>query len=313
MLLLIGGTGFLGDPVVEFLMERECSIRLLTRGAGDWKKSNLSQYRRRGIDVVVGSLENDDVLERAVDGVDTIVNISGSFRLGGAGVGSSSYEFLNVELVHRLLVLAKRNEIKRFIQVSCLGAREESESFYLSSKSEGDGLVMASDLTWTVLRPSYMFGSRFPFVEMIRPLVTFKPMLPIVGSGLNVMRPLHVDDVAHCVVESLFKAETHGRVIDLVGPQEYSLAELLEEIRDEFGLGGPIMTIPTHLSARAFEMATKILPRNTITLELAHILAADSTSDSREARSLFKLKGRYLEDYLPEIVNGMKENKDKKK
>lgn len=309
MLLLIGGTGFLGDPVVEFLMEKKCAIRLLTRGAGDWKHSNLSQYRRRGIDVVVGSLENDDVLERAVDGVDAILNISGSFRLGGAGVSSSSYEFLNVDLVHKLLVLAKKNEIQRFVQVSCLGAREESESVYLSSKAEGDALVIASDLYWTILRPSYMFGARFPFVEMIKPLVTFKPMLPIVGSGLNVMKPLHVDDVAHCVAESVYNKETVGRVIDLVGPQEYSLAEMLEEIRDEFGLGGPIMTIPTHLSARAFEMATKLLPKNTITLELAHILAADSTSDSKEARSLFKLKGRFLGDYLPDIVNGLKDKK----
>lgn len=309
MLLLIGGTGFLGDPVVELLMEKQCPIRLLTRGAGDWKHSNLSHYRRRGIEVVVGSLENDDVLERAVDGVDAIVNISGSFRLGGAGVSSSSYEFLNVELVHKLLYLAQHNGIQRFVQVSCLGAREESESVYLSTKAEGDALVTASKLYWTVLRPSYMFGSRFPFVEMIKPLVTFKPMLPIVGSGLNVMRPLHVDDVAHCVVETVYNKETVGRIIDLVGPQEYSLAEMLEEIRDEFGLGGPILTIPTHVSARAFEMATRLLPKNTITLELAHILAADSTSDSKEARQLFKLKGRYLEDYLTDIVKGLSEKR----
>jgi uncharacterized protein YbjT (DUF2867 family) len=65
LLLLIGGTGFLGEPVVELMMARQLPIRLLTRGAGDWKGSNLSQYRKRGIEVVVGSLENDDVLLRA--------------------------------------------------------------------------------------------------------------------------------------------------------------------------------------------------------------------------------------------------------
>ncbi len=309
MLLLVGGTGFLGVPVVELMMTREYPIRLLTRGAGDWKSSNLSQYRKRGINVVVGSLENDDVLERALEDVTGIVNISGSFRLNVDGSRSSSYEYLNVELVEKLTTMAKERGIQRFVQVSCLGARAESSSEYLSSKFAGDELVRQSDLYWTILRPSYMFGERFPYVEMIKPLVTFKPVLPVVGSGLNMLMPVHVDEVAKCVVDCIYMKESTGRVLEIVGPKEYSLMEMLETIRFEFGLSGTTMTIPSQLSGKAFEMATKVLPKNTITLELAQILIADSFSSSQDAHDLFDLEGRHLEDYLHDIVANLRKHK----
>jgi uncharacterized protein YbjT (DUF2867 family) len=302
LLLLIGGTGFLGSPVIELMMARQYPIRLLTRGAGDWRVSNLSQYRKRGINVVVGSLENDDVLEKALDGVSAIINISGSFRLNSDGSRASSYEYLNIELVEKLTRLALAKGIQRFVQVSCLGAREGSGSEYLASKFAGDELVRQSKLYWTILRPSYMFGARFPYVEMIKPLVTFKPVLPVVGSGLNILMPVHVDEVAKCVVDCIYMKETVGKVLDIVGPQEYSLVEMLESIREEFGLSGATMTIPSQLSGKAFEMATKILPKNTITLELAQILITDSFSSSIEAHDLFALEGRNLEDYLHDIV-----------
>jgi uncharacterized protein YbjT (DUF2867 family) len=181
LLLVIGGTGFLGGKVVEQLLERQYPIRLLTRGAGDWKTSNLSQYRKRGIEVVVGPLEDDEVLSRAVEGATCIVNISGSFRLV-ADRRDSPYEYLNVTLVEKLLYLCREFGVQRFVHVSCLGSRLESDSHYLSTKSEGEALLSNSELYWTILRPSYMFGERFPFLEMLKPLITFKPFLTVVGS-----------------------------------------------------------------------------------------------------------------------------------
>jgi hypothetical protein len=53
-------------------------------------------------------------------------------------------------------------------------------------------------------------------------------------------------------------------------------------------------------------MATKVLPKNTITLELAQILITDSHSSSKEAHDLFGLEGKCLEDFLPDIVESLK-------
>jgi uncharacterized protein YbjT (DUF2867 family) len=312
LLLVIGGTGFLGGKVVERLLQKEYPIRLLTRGAGDWKTSNLGQYRKRGIKVVVGPLEDDEVLARAVEDVTCILNISGGFRLV-ADRRDSPYEYLNVTLVEKLLHLAKELDIQRFIQVSCLGAREESDSLFLSTKAEGDELIKNSNLYWTIFKPSYMFGERFPFIEMLQPIITFKPFLGVVGSGLNRLQPVHVDDVAKAVCESIYMRDTVKKSFDIVGPSEYSFVELLEMTRDEFGVGGSVMTIPSQLSGKVFDMLKSAMPKNTLNLELAQLLIADSFSESTEAHDFFGLSENHLEDYLGAIVEGMIEKKEKKR
>ena len=305
MLLVIGGTGFLGSMVLPLMLERDYQIKLLTRGTGDWRESNLGQYRKMGIKVTVGAFEDDDVLMRAMTDVDAIVNLSGSFRLSRT-TRDSTFEYVNFQLVEKLLALAREFEVQRYVQVSCLGARDESPSRFLRTKYDGDMLVANSDLYWTILRPSYLFGERFPLIEMIKPLVTFKPCLPVVGSGLNVIEPVHVLEVANAIVDSIYMKESVKKIIDVVGPNRYTLVELLSAVRDELGLSDRVMTIPSQLSGKVFDMVTRGLPKNTIDLELAQILIADSCADSgsggMHARDLFGGSKVPLSDCLPAIA-----------
>ncbi len=311
MLLVIGGTGFLGGKVVELLLAAEYPIRLLTRGAGDWKTSNLSHYRKRGIEVVVGPLEDDEVLSRAVEGATCVINISGSFRLVSER-RDSPYEYLNVDLVEKLVHLCNEFGVQRFLHISCLGSRLESESFFLSTKSEGESILRESSLYWTIFRPSYMFGERFPFIEMLKPIITFKPFLGVVGSGLNRIQPVLVDDVAKAIVDSIYDKETARETYDLGGPFDYAFVDLLQMVRDEFDLSGGVMTIPSQLSGKVFDMVKNIMPKNTLNLELAQLLIADSFAEDESAREYFELSNIALEDHLPAIVETLKEKKSGK-
>ena len=73
-------------------------------------------------------------------------------------------------------------------------------------------------------------------------------------------------------------------------------------VRDEFGIAGSVMTLPSQLSGRVFDMVKNVLPKNTLNLELAHLLIADSFSEDNRARDFFQLSDTYIEDYLPTIV-----------
>jgi NADH dehydrogenase len=301
---VIGGTGFLGSRVLPIMLERGYEIKLLTRGSGDWRESNLGQYRKQGIKVTVGAFEDDEVLMRAMVDVTAIINLSGSFRIKWQK-RDSKFEYVNFELVEKLLALASEFDVQRYVQVSCLGARDESPSEYLRTKFEGDEKVKKSSLYWTIFRPSYLFGERFPFMETIKPLVTFKPFLPVIGSGLNVIRPVHVVEVANAIVDSIYMKESVGQVIDMVGPREYSFIELLQEVRDALGLSEKVMTIPSQLSGKVFDMVAHALPKNSLDLELAQILAADSTGSGEVAKSLFGATRVPLKDCLPTIADSL--------
>ncbi|MBU6450757.1 MAG: NAD(P)H-binding protein [Cyanobacteria bacterium REEB67] len=308
MLLVIGGTGFLGSRVLPIMLERGYEIKLLTRGSGDWRESNLGQYRKQGIKVTVGAFEDDDVLMRAMTDVDAIINLSGSFRIN-RNKRDSAFEYVNFTLVEKLLALAQEYEVQRYVQVSCLGARDESPSDYLRTKYEGDTLVAKSPLYWTIFRPSYLFGERFPLLDTIRPLVTFKPFLPVVGSGLNVVAPVHVVEVANAIVDAIYMKESVGQVVDFVGPRQYTMLELLEEVRDALGLSERVMTVPSQLSGKVFDLVSKGLPKNTIDLELAQILIADSCALDGQggalAKQLFGPTKVPLGDCLPTIAESL--------
>lgn len=304
MLLVIGGTGFLGSRVLPILLERGYELKLLTRGSGDWRESNLGQYRKQGIKVTVGAFEDDEVLLRAMVDVTAIINLSGSFRIKWQK-RDSTFEYVNFELVDKLLALAEEFSVQRYVQVSCLGARAESPSDYLRTKYEGDDLVKKSALYWTIFRPSYLFGERFPLMDTIRPLVTFKPFLPVIGSGLNVIEPVHVVEVANAIVDSIYMKESVGKVIDLVGPTQYSFIELLQEVRGALGLSDKVMTIPSQLSGKVFDMVARALPKNSIDLELAQILVADSAGSGELAKTLFGSTKVPLKDCLPTIAESL--------
>ncbi|MBS1996276.1 MAG: hypothetical protein JSS86_08200, partial [Cyanobacteria bacterium SZAS LIN-2] len=179
-------------------------------------------------------------------------------------------------------------------------------SEYLRTKYEGDKLVQNSSLYWTIFRPSYLFGERFPLIDTIKPLVTFKPFLPVVGSGLNKVEPVHVVEVANAIVDSIYMKESVGKIIDIVGPHSFTLSELLQEVRDALELSDRVMTIPSQLSGKVFDMVAKGLPKNTIDLELAQILIADSAGSGALAKSLFGAPKVPLSDCLPAIAEGLK-------
>jgi NADH dehydrogenase len=286
------------------MLDRGYDVRLLTRGSGDWRESNLGQYRKLGIKVTVGPFEDDEVLMRAMVDVTAIVNLSGSFRVKWQK-RDSTFEYVNFELVEKLLALAEEFEVQRYVQVSCLGARDESPSDYLRTKWEGDELVRKSNLYWTIFRPSYLFGERFPIMETIKPLVTFKPFLPVVGSGLNVVEPVHVLEVANAIVDSIYMKESVGKIVDLVGPFKYSFIDLLQEVREALELSDKVMTIPSQLSGKVFDMVSRGLPKNTIDLELAQILIADSTGSKEPGKTLFGPTKVPLHDCLPTIAESL--------
>lgn len=72
------------------------------------------------------------------------------------------------------------------------------------------------------------------------------------------------------------------------------------------------MTIPSQLSGKVFDMVKNIMPKNTLNLELAQLLIADSFAEDESAREYFELSNIALEDHLPAIVETLKEKKSGK-
>lgn len=253
MILLLGATGLLGGQVLRGLLERRYPVRVFTRGASDWKNASISDLRRRGVEVVIADALDDERLEKAVDGCTAIINLIGAF----SERKNASFEDIHVTLVERLLHHAAEYGIQRFIHVSCLGAAPSEDVRYLSSKWQAERLVKKSDLYWTILRPSIMFGEKFPFIELFGPLLKFPPFFPLIGSGMNEVQPVCVDDVSNFLLECIYKKETVNQIYELGGPEIYSMLELFEMMRQEMGLSTKNVAVPVAMLKKTLSLMSQ--------------------------------------------------------
>lgn len=301
LMLILGATGFLGSFVVKQMLAEGYAIRVLTRGADDWKDSSVVDLRHKGVDVVIGEVTDSDALSGALDQVAAVVNMVGCF----SEKKGASFDELHVGLLENLIELGTAKGVKRLIHVSCLGASEDSEGPYYQSKWEGEELIRESKLYWTIFRPSFMFGERFPLFAYLKPLLTFRLFLPIIGSGTNTLAPVYVNDVASCVSQCIYQRQTVGQSYDLVGPEEYSMLELLEMARKHLGLKGPTMNIPSKFTGSTFDMVSKAIPRALLTKDLASFMSEDSCAPQDVMLRHFEVRNVSLEQCFGKIMESL--------
>lgn len=109
--LVTGATGFLGSMIVEQLLDRGATVRVLARSAG-----LVPSIEERGIDVVVGALTDERAVERAMDGVAYVFHVAADLRMYPAAYDEAYRS--NVTATRVLVEGAERAGVERFVYTS---------------------------------------------------------------------------------------------------------------------------------------------------------------------------------------------------
>lgn len=186
-----GGTGFVGQAVLDVLERERIAVRALAR--------NVPSEKRTRTEWISGSLSDRASLDRLVQGTDRVLHIAGLTT----SIDPSELDLANVRGTSRLLDATVKAGIARFVFVSSLAAREPELSAYGKSKAEAERLVAQSGLAATIVRPPAVYGPRDrDMLELFRAARWgIVPMPPTGRSSL-----IHVDDLAECLV-ALLRAE----------------------------------------------------------------------------------------------------------
>src|SRR3984893_15343384 len=126
--LLVGGAGHVGSFVTPYL-QRQHSLRVL----------DLRPPRHAGVDYVEGSITDPEVLVRALDGVDTFINMVMKSPQGGSVTDQTltqiqeNYE-VNTLGVHLLLWTAQSLGIKRGVHTSTMSVHYRERPFFPSEE-----------------------------------------------------------------------------------------------------------------------------------------------------------------------------------
>jgi len=259
-ILVLGGSGFIGSHVVAQLASQGRKVIVPTRHRE--RARHLLLLPR--VDVVEAQVSEPGVLEALASGCDAAISLVGI--LHGRAVGpdwGTDFDRAHVQLPRRLVHACAAQGVGRLVHVSALGVTEGGErslpSRYLRSKAAGETVIRtAPGLDWTVLRPSVVFGADDEFMNVFARLQALSPLIGLAGSTAR-FQPVWVADVAQAVVNVLDAPQTHGKVYPLVGPEIFTLRQLVELAGLWTGHSRPIIGLPGGID-RLVAMLMELVP-----------------------------------------------------
>ena len=228
--LVTGATGFVGRSVVRELVRRELTPVCLVRSPLKPRAQHPDIPPDRIVSVR-GEVTDADAVQRAAQISQAAIHLVGIIiqrRLRG-----QTFRKIHVRGTEQVIEGARRGGVRRFVHMSALGTRPEAASRYHQTKWEGEQRVRESGLDWTVFHPSLIHGPEGEFMRLIKRLVCgyMPPMIPYFGNGRARVQPVLVTDVAHCMVDALFRPEAVGQAYPLGGPETYSWIKLYDTCR----------------------------------------------------------------------------------
>lgn len=241
---LIGGTGFVGSYIIDELIKNEMTPRILVR---ENSKSKVIQPDK--CEIIFGDVENEDSLRETLNGCDAVIYLIALIReFPEKKITNERFQFKGSERVSKI---AKEVGVKRFLLMSALGANPNpSSSNYMNAKYLSEQSLKNTDLEWTIIRPSSLFGDprgegRPEFCMMldklmlnILPFPSFLPFpAPAFFTGLNPLEAgkyslsmVHAKDVAKIFIKSLADKTTISQTLEIGGLKEISWNEIVTSI-----------------------------------------------------------------------------------
>ena len=250
MILVTGGTGFVGTKVVHALRGEERSVRVLAR-----RPEKHERVRNWDCELVAGDVTDPESLRRAVAGCETVVHLVGLPPFSDP----KAIERVMTQGTRDLVAVAKEAGVRRFVLMSALGASEETVDVapYYAGKIAMEDAVKASGLDHVVFRPSFVFGRDGGLLAQQIRIVRLSPVTPVLSR--HRMQPIWVEDVAAFFAKAVSEPEAAGGTFDLAGPDRVTWAELHERIRRILGKRRLTMAMPPGL-LRAGASVGRLLP-----------------------------------------------------
>ncbi len=265
--LVTGAAGYVGNNTVRRLLEAGKPVKAMVRDL-DKAKQRLGILWDQ-MEVVTGDVEDRDSLKKVMDGATAVVHTVAI----PMERGSATYEEVNYQGTINVVDAAEHAGVQRFINISQNGAKPDHFSAFLRSKGKAQAYVASSNLHWTALRPSVIFGPQDEFFNAFARLIRLTPIVfPLIGGGTALFQPVSVYDVVEAVVRSLDDDATIGKEFALGGPEVLSLEEIEKRVLAAMDEKRTFINAPVGLLRPAVAVMQSTLPGSPVNTTLLDLL-----------------------------------------
>jgi len=295
-ILLIGGNGFVGRVMAAQLQSAGYSVLIPSSHPASGRE--LRMLPKIHIeDADVHEFDELQALCARIRPNGAVINLVGVLHDKPASPYGKVFKVAHVDLPKNIVTAMQLNGLKRYLHMSALGADSHGPSMYQRSKGDGEAAVKASNLDWTIFRPSVIFGGQDQFINLFTKLTKLFPAMPLANHQAK-FQPVSVDDVVTAFVKALKMPQTIHHAYDLVGPTVYTMKEIVEFAARKAKTSCAIIPMPAfvgHLQALAFEflpVPTLMSRDNIASMQLPNTLPLNGIDALTE---VFKISRRSLE------------------
>lgn len=269
LVVVFGGSGFVGRHVVRALAMRGYRIRVACRRpdlAGHLQPlGNVGQ-----IQPIQANVRVRWSVDHAVQGADHVVNLVGILYESGRQRFGAVQDF-----GARAIAEAARSVGAGMTHVSALGANIDSESAYARTKALGEKAVLETVPDAVIYRPSINFGPEDDFFNRFAAMARFSPVLPLLGGGKTRLQPVYVGDVAEAIARSVDGAVEGGKIYELGGPKVLTFKECMQEMLAVIERKRLLVSVPWWV-ARLQASILELLPKPLLTNDQVTQLQSDN-------------------------------------
>jgi uncharacterized protein YbjT (DUF2867 family) len=232
LVAVAGGTGTLGGHLVTRLTGHGIRVRILARDP-----ERARSLENDLTEVVPGDVRDQAALDSAVQGCDAVVSAFTAFgRPQGGDLRSADLQG-NINLIRA----AEKAGKAHFVLVSVHGAAPDSRVELEQVKYRVEQVLKDSSLTWTIIRPT---PSMELFVTLLAAPLLEHHKARIFGRGDNAINFVSQRDVAAFIELALTDDRLHGQAIDVGGPENLSVNQLVRRFEELTGATGSEQHIP---------------------------------------------------------------------
>lgn len=296
--LVTGATGLLGRRVVRRLLDTDHQVRVMVRYPG-----REAVFATPPTDVCYGDVGDPNALTEACRDISEVIHLVAVIR-----GGRQQFDAVNRQGTANVVAAARAaGSVRRFIHVSAVGAANLPRLPYLHSKWEGEQAVIGGGLPYVIIRPSLIFGPGDEFTTAVAALVRLTPVTPVIGSGTNRLQPIHVDDVARCVVSSASGNIRGRQTVEIGGPDQLSYNQIVGIVARAQGRSARRVNIPLWLIYPQVAALDVLTPRAPINRAMLQLVTLRNVAEPDSVERIFGFKPRPLEgniDYTSAITLG---------
>jgi uncharacterized protein YbjT (DUF2867 family) len=293
MILVTGGTGFVGRHFIQRLRREGIPVRVLAR-----KPDNAGSLRDLGVELVRGDLEDNASLEKAAAGAECVVHLVGIIQ----ETPRATFQRIHVDGTRNVLEASKKTGIRRFFYLSALGTRPDAKSTYHKTKWAAEELVRTSGIPFILLRPSLIYGKGDGFTTRLSETIKLSPFLPVIGQGKSKVQPIFIEDVVSCMVKAVRTDTFLNGLYEIGGPEQLTYEEVTVALAETLGIRRPVLHLPLALMKLAAGLLEALLPTPPVTTDQLIMLQEDNVCGMHDIRDAFGIEPMQFKKGLAQVV-----------